>query len=73
MECRRLWQQVTAVSGGRNGMGGHMVTPEPTVEDLVEAVRKLPPDNSAVPAVAQGWATLSDFSFTSQNVAPCDT
>ncbi len=48
--CRRLWQQVTAVGN----VGGHMVVPEPTVEDLVDAVRKLPPDASAIPAVSQG-------------------
>ncbi len=48
--CRRLWQQVTAVGN----VGGHMVMPEPTVEDLVDAVRKLPPDASAIPAVSQG-------------------
>ncbi|CAL8463218.1 g2752 [Coccomyxa elongata] len=46
----RLWQQVTAVGN----VGGHMVMPEPTVEDLVDAVRKLPPDASAIPAVSQG-------------------
>lgn len=54
LDCRRLWQQVTASGNGRNGVGSHMVMPEPTVEDLVDAVRKLPPDASAVPAVAQG-------------------
>lgn len=51
---RRLWRHVTAVGSGQGGVGGNMVMSEPTVEDLVEAVRRLQPDASVVPAVAQG-------------------
>jgi pentatricopeptide repeat domain-containing protein 1 len=52
---RRLWQQVTAVGrGGRLGEGEAPPHGEVTVEDLLECVRRLPPDASAVKAVAQG-------------------
>ena len=55
---RRLWQQVTAVGkGGKLGSrdaGGY----EATVEDLLEVVRHLPPESSAVKAVACGLYSL---------------
>jgi len=57
---RRLWQQVTAINrGGRLGEseGGKHFT-EATVEDLLEVVRRLPAEASAVQAVAQGLYSL---------------
>ncbi|KAL4422946.1 hypothetical protein ABPG75_009143 [Micractinium tetrahymenae] len=52
---RRLWQQVTQV--GRGGkLGDHeggVAFSEMTVEDLLEVVRRLPPEASAVKAIGQ--------------------
>lgn len=57
---RRLWQQVTSIHrGGRLGEseGGNHFS-EATVEDLLEVVRRLPAEASAVQAVAQGLYSL---------------
>lgn len=51
---RRLWQQVTCVNRGGHLGGGDATFRETTVEDLLEVVRHLPPEASAVKAVAQG-------------------
>ena len=55
---RRLWQQVTSINrGGRlDGEGSQFV--EATVEDLLEVVRHLPAEASAVQAVAHGLYCL---------------
>ncbi len=57
---RRLWQQVTSINrGGRLGEGeGGNHFAEATVEDLLEIVRRLPAEASAVQAVAQGLYSL---------------
>lgn len=54
---RRLWQQVTSVNRGGHlsGDGRHRET---TVEDLLEVVRLLRPEASAVNAVAEGLLCL---------------
>jgi hypothetical protein len=51
---RRLWQQVTQVNRGQK-LGEHDGSGfgEMTVEDLLEVVRRLPPEASAVKAVGQ--------------------
>jgi len=57
---RKLWQQVTSINrGGRLGEseGGKHFS-EATVEDLLEVVRRLPAEASAVQAVAQGLYSL---------------
>lgn len=61
---RKLWQQVTAVERGGHlsnhmapgGEGPHHA--EATVEDLIEIVRRLPPEASAVHAVVHGLYNL---------------
>lgn len=57
---RRLWQQVTAV--GRGGRLGERENDnnhtEATVEDLLEVVRHLPPEASAIRAIAHGLYAL---------------
>lgn len=56
---RRLWQQVTSINrGGRLGEAPDGSFTEATVEDLLEVVRRLPADASAVQAVAQGLYSL---------------
>lgn len=54
---RKLWQQVTAVNRGGRLVGGENSC-EATVEELLETVRYLPPESSAVQAVAQGLHSL---------------
>jgi len=52
-----MWQQVTKVERGQHFADGASPQPpygENTVEDLVEMVRRLPPNASAVKAVAYG-------------------
>ncbi len=56
---RRLWQEVTSINrGGRLGDEGGNHFSEATVEDLLEVVRRLPAEASAVQAVGQGLYSL---------------
>ena len=56
---RKLWQQVTCVNrGGRLSESDGSSFIETTVEDLLDVVRHLPAEASAVQAVAQGLCSL---------------
>ena len=59
---RRLWAEVTKVGRGQKLGEGDGNFPDSSVEDMLQVVRGLAPDASAISAISQGLYYLDRYS-----------
>ena len=65
---RRLWAEVTKVGRGQKLGDGDGGFPDSSVEDMLQVVRGLAPDASAIAAISQGLYYLDRYMFTQQTI-----
>ena len=58
---RRLWAEVTKVGRGQKLGDGDGSFPDSSVEDMLQVVRGLAPDASAIAAISQGLYYLDRY------------
>lgn len=61
---RRLWAEVTKVGRGQKLGDGDGNFPDSSVEDMLQVVRGLAPDASAIAAISQGLYYLDRYKTT---------
>ena len=63
---RRLWAEVTKVGRGQKLGNGDGSFPDSSVEDMLQVVRGLAPDASAIAAISQGLYYLDRYHHSQQ-------